>query len=117
MKSYSEQRKERLKEVVFDYLSCEDTTAEELIHDFTEEIKDSFDYYNKYATKCKKVLDMMSNNNIQETNDARDWEDFWNSFKSGETLKNDEFDELTCYDTHTNKSRGLYDITFRGQQT
>ena len=44
-----------------------------------------------------------TNNNIQVTNDPKDWEDFWNSFKSGETLKNNEFDELTCYDTHTNK--------------
>jgi hypothetical protein len=114
MKSYSEQRRERLSEAVFDYLSDEDTTPDELLTDFIKEVKDTFDYYDKYATKCKKVLDTLRSTNIQETNDPKDWEDFWNSFKSGETLKNDEFDELTCYDTHTNKSRGLYDTSFRG---
>ena len=114
MKSYSEQRKDRLSDVVFDYLSDEDTTPDELLTDFIKEVKDTFDYYDKYATKCKKVLDTLHSTNIQETNDPKDWEDFWNSFKSGETLKNDEFDELTCYDTHTNKSRGLYDTSFRG---
>jgi hypothetical protein len=114
MKSYSEQRRERLSEAVFDYLSDEDTTPDELLTDFIKEVKDTFDYYDKYATKCKKVLDTLRSTNIQETNDPKDWEDFWNSFKSGETLKNEEFDELTCYDTHTNKSRGLYDTSFRG---
>lgn len=114
MKSYSEQRKDRLSEAVFDYLSDEDTTPDELLTDFIKEVKDTFDYYDKYATKCKKVLDTLRSTNIKETNDPKDWEDFWNSFKSGETLKNDEFDELTCYDTHTNKSRGLYDTSFRG---
>ena len=114
MKSYSEQRKDRLSEAVFDYLSDEDTTPDELLTDFIKEVKDTFDYYDKYATKCKKVLDTLRSTNIQETNDPKDWEDFWNSFKSGETLKNEEFDELTCYDTHTNKSRGLYDTSFRG---
>jgi len=103
MKSYSEQRRERLSEAVFDYLSDENTTPDELLSDLLKEVKETFDYYDKYATKCKKVLDTLSSTNIQETNDPRDWEDFWNSFKSGETLKNNEFDELTCYDTHTNK--------------
>tara|TARA_R100000951_G_scaffold56164_2_gene47169 strand:- start:834 stop:1091 length:258 start_codon:yes stop_codon:yes gene_type:complete len=84
MNRYSEQRKERLGEVVFDYLSDENTTPDELLCDLIEEVKDVFDYYNKYAIKCRKVLDMLPNNNILETTDARDWEEFWSSCKSEE---------------------------------
>ena len=102
MKSYSEQRRERLSEAVFDYLSDEDTTPDELLTDFIKEVKDTFDYYDKYATKCKKVLDTLRSTNIQETNDAKDWEDFWSSFKSEESFKKTGFDALTCYDTKTN---------------
>mgnify|MGYP000524498882 FL=1 len=50
MNSYSEQRKERLSEVIFDYLSDENTTPDELLCDLIEEVKDVYDYYNKYAT-------------------------------------------------------------------
>ena len=102
MKSYSEQRKDRLSEAVFDYLSDEDTTPDELLTDFIKEVKDTFEYYDKYATKCKKVLDTLRSTNIQETTDAKDWEDFWSSFKFEESFKKPEFDELTCYDTKTN---------------
>jgi hypothetical protein len=82
MKSYSEQRKERLSEVVFDYLSDEDTTPDELLMDLLEEVKSSFEYYDKYATKCKKVLDKLPNNNIEVAND-KDWNDFWENLDKG----------------------------------
>ena len=39
MKSYSEQRKDRLSEAVFDYLSDEDTTPDELLTDFIKRSK------------------------------------------------------------------------------
>ena len=102
MKSYSEQRKERLSDAVFDYLSDEDTTPDELLTDFIKEVKDTFEYYDKYATKCKKVLDTLRSTNIQETNDAKDWEDFWSSFKSEESFKKSDLNKLSCYDTKTN---------------
>jgi len=84
MNSYSEQRKERLSDVIFEYLSDEKTTPDELLCDLIEEVKDSYDYYNKHAIKCRKVLDMLPNNNILETTNAKDWEEFWSSYTSEE---------------------------------
>jgi len=62
MKSYREQQRERLSEAVFDYLSDENTTAEELISDFYAEVKSSFDYFDKYAKKCEKVMNTLPKN-------------------------------------------------------
>ena len=110
MKSYSEQRKERLSEAVFDYLSDENTTAEELISDFYAEVKSSFDYFDKYAKKCEKVLEMLDvkesyekdpdtkysehyydidrngRSSFNESQDSRDWEDFWKSVEKVDTI-------------------------------
>lgn len=59
MKSYREQQKERLSDAVFDYLSDENTTAEELISDFYDEVKSAFDYFDKYAKKCGRVMNKL----------------------------------------------------------
>lgn len=59
MKSYREQQRERLSDAVFDYLSDENTTAEELISDFYAEVKSAFDYFDKYAKKCEKVMNTL----------------------------------------------------------
>ena len=110
MKSYSEQRKERLSEAVFDYLSDENTTAEELISDFYAEIKSSFDYFDKYAKKCEKVLETLNvkessekdpdtkysehyydidrngKSSFNETQESKDWESFWSSLTEVDTI-------------------------------
>ena len=100
MKTYSEQRKERLSDAVFDYLADENTTADELLNDFIEVVKDTFDYYDTHASHCKGVLNALNavsdtkhskyyydfdrnggssyNSNITEAT-ATDWNDFWNS--------------------------------------
>ena len=59
MKSYREQQRERLSDAIFDYLSDENTTAEELISDFYAEVKSAFDYFDKYAKKCEKVMNTL----------------------------------------------------------
>ena len=59
MKSYREQQRERLSDVVFEYLSDENITAEELISDFYAEVKSAFDYFDKYAKKCEKVMNTL----------------------------------------------------------
>jgi len=112
MKSYYEQRRERLSESIFDYLSDENTTPDELLNDLFKEVKETFDYYDKYASKCKKVLDILTDNNIQETDNPRDWEDFWSSFESEKNFKNTQFDALSCYDTHTENEK-LNDTSIR----
>lgn len=85
MKTYSEQRKERLSDAVFDYLSDENVTADELLNDFIEVVKDTFDYYDTHAKHCKGVLNALniSNPNITEAT-VKDWNDFWNSIDNKE---------------------------------
>ena len=92
MKSYREQQRERLADVVFEYLSDENITAEELISDFYAEVKSSFDYFDKYAKKCEKVMNSFPKSekmfskekspqdtmrvNYPEAK-SEDWEKFW----------------------------------------
>ena len=85
MKTYSEQRKERLSDAVFDYLSDENVTADELLNDFIEVVEDTFDYYDTHAKHCKGVLNALniSNPNITEAT-VKDWNDFWNSIDNKE---------------------------------
>lgn len=110
MKSYREQQRERLSDVVFDYLSDENTTAEELISDFYAEVKSAFDYFDKYAKKCEKVLETLDvretyekdpdtkyskhyydtdrngKSSFNESQDSKDWEDFWSSLTEIDTI-------------------------------
>lgn len=60
MKEYSEQRRERLSDVIFDYISDEDTTPDELYRDIKSEIQDSLTYFQKYANKCQNLMDLVN---------------------------------------------------------
>ena len=95
MKSYREQQRERLSDAVFDYLSDGNTTAEELIYDFYAEVKSAFDYFDKYAKKCEKVMNSFPKSekmfpkekspqdtmrvNYPEAG-SEEWEKFWSEF-------------------------------------
>lgn len=74
--SYSEQRRERLNDVIFDYISDEETSMEELFDDIIAEVRGSHEYFARYEKKCSMLLDKL--NAVTEANSA-DWEDFWNS--------------------------------------
>ena len=60
MKEYSEQRRERLSDVIFDYIGDEDTTPDELYRDIKSEIQDSLTYFQKYANKCQNLMDLVN---------------------------------------------------------
>ena len=74
--SYSEQRRERLNDVIFDYISDEETSMEELFDDIIAEVRGSHEYFARYEQKCSKLLEKLET--VTEANRA-DWEDFWNS--------------------------------------
>jgi thymidylate kinase len=59
MKSYREQQRERLSDSIFEYISDEKITADEFISEFYDEVKEAFDYFDKYAQKCKQVIDKL----------------------------------------------------------
>lgn len=76
--SYSEQRRERLNDVIFDYISDEETSAEELFDDIIAEVRGSHEYFARYEEKCSNLLDKLNAITFVEGSHA-DWEDFWNS--------------------------------------
>ena len=54
--TYSDQRKERLDDAVFDYLSDENVTAQQTYDDLINSIKSDAAYYKKYYEKCRDLL-------------------------------------------------------------
>lgn len=74
-RSYSEQRRDRLNDVIFDYISDEETSMEELFDDIIAEVRGSHEYFARYEQKCSQLLDKL--NAVTEA-DGADWEDFWN---------------------------------------
>lgn len=55
MKSYNEQRRNRLGDVVSDYLNDEDKTAKDFYDDLISEIDDWMQYHQRYAEKYKEA--------------------------------------------------------------
>ena len=54
--SYSSQRKERLDDAIFDYLSDESTNAQQTYDDLINSIKSDAAYFKKYYEKCRDCL-------------------------------------------------------------
>ena len=54
--SYSSQRKERLDDAIFDYLSDESTNAQQTYDDLINSIKSDAAYFKKYYEKCRDLL-------------------------------------------------------------
>lgn len=65
---YSEHssRHERLKEVIFEYISDENTSAETLFEDIIEEVKDNCAYFLRYSTKCQKLMKLFGSHRAGE---------------------------------------------------
>ena len=65
---YSEHsnRYERLKDVIFEYISDENTSAETLFDDIIAEVKESYEYFLKYSTKCQKLMKLFNSHRSGE---------------------------------------------------
>lgn len=61
LKSYKEQRRERLNEIIFDYLADEESSAEELMQDITDEVRGTHEYFARYESKCSNLLRRLVN--------------------------------------------------------
>ncbi len=55
-KSYSSQRKERLDEAMFDYISDEQSDAQQTYDDLIDVIKSDAAYFKRYYEKCRDLL-------------------------------------------------------------
>lgn len=60
MKSYEEQRRERLNEAIFDYIQDENASARDLYLDIRNEIESTLQYHRKYVNKCNELMDHLN---------------------------------------------------------
>lgn len=94
-KTYHDLMKQRLSDVVFDYLSDKEILPL-FLSDLNQIVEENYDYFKTYADGCREVLDKLSiqhNNLIKHSkyyydrdhnrstsiNNAskKDWDDFW----------------------------------------
>lgn len=55
MMNYQQNRKDRLTDLIADYITDEDVSAEELYQDILSEVKSWLDYHENYVKKCSAV--------------------------------------------------------------
>jgi len=60
IKEYADCRRERLNDVIFDYITDEDVTPDELYRDIKSEVESSLAFYQKYLNKCQNLLDLVN---------------------------------------------------------
>jgi len=60
MQSYEDQRRERLTDVIFDYIQDENTSARQLYLDIRNEIESTQQYHRKYVDKCDELMDHLN---------------------------------------------------------
>lgn len=62
--TYSHSRKERLDDIIFDYISDEDTPAEQFYSELKTSVKDCVDYFEKYRSRSQHILNLIQKDNI-----------------------------------------------------
>jgi len=96
-KSYSSQRKERLDEAVFDYISDEQLDAQQTYNDLIDVIKSDAAYFKKYYDKCRDLLFKMGYYGpVEEDVDVKDSitsviDEYYISSEDDGTIKIDKF--------------------------
>ena len=66
MKTYSEQRKDRLGDVVNDYLNDQDVTPAQFYFDLKSEVQDLIDYHKSEAKRAEEFMKLISPIQIQQ---------------------------------------------------
>lgn len=79
-KTYSEQRKDRLDDVVSDYFSDERISPEQFYMDLKNSIFDWYSYHEENAKKAKKYLKLISSDKKLSVATKKDWTDFWEDY-------------------------------------
>ena len=89
MKSYNDQRRDRLGDVISDYLNDDDKTAKEFYDDLVKEIDDWIQYHERFAEKYKTVKKMINGHRKTDTITGMNYyepqllnEDAWADFPS-----------------------------------
>ena len=66
MKVYSEQRKDRLADVIADYITDEEVTAAEFYYDLKAEVQSWIDYHKKEMKRAEEFMKLISPIQIQQ---------------------------------------------------
>ena len=66
MSTYSEQRKDRLADVVNDYLCDDDVSVAEFYFDLKAEVQELIDYHKREAKRAEEFMKLMSPIQIQQ---------------------------------------------------
>ena len=66
MKAYSEQRKDRLADVIADYITDEEVTAAEFYYDLKAEVQSWIDYHKKEMKRAEEFMKLISPIQIQQ---------------------------------------------------
>jgi len=67
MKSYNDQRRDRLGDVISDYLNDDDKTAKEFYDDLVKEMDDWIQYHQRFAEKYKAAKMMINGHRKTDT--------------------------------------------------
>jgi hypothetical protein len=62
--TYDHARKERLDDIVFDYISNEDTSPEQFYSELKSSVQDCVDYFEKFRDRSQSILDLITNNDV-----------------------------------------------------
>ena len=109
--SYHNQRRDRLSDVVGDYLTDESLTAQDFYRDLMAEVQSWVDYHEKElkrASEAKRLLEGKFEINLDVPDTItgissatdKDWNDFWNSVEnySPEQIRQFNIKEQAYYD-------------------
>lgn len=60
--TFEQSRKDRLCDIIGDYLTDEETEPEEFIQELKSELNTWLEHHEKHFNRCKKVMDLLGGN-------------------------------------------------------
>ena len=64
MTDYKQLRKDRLVDIIADYITDEDTSALTFYNDVKEELKTWLDYHKKHVEECETIINLIDNKTV-----------------------------------------------------
>ena len=94
--SYHNQRRDRLSDVLGDYINDESCDPKQLHRDMLEEVNSWINYHQEQESRWVQFKHMIAYNITEATKE--DWEDFWNSMSEGREFEPQKSKHYYDYD-------------------
>tara|TARA_Y100000004_G_scaffold112100_1_gene125908 strand:- start:537 stop:902 length:366 start_codon:yes stop_codon:yes gene_type:complete len=94
--SYHNQRRDRLSDVLGDYINDESCDPNQLHRDMLEEVNSWIKYHQEQESRWVEFKHMIAYNITEATKE--DWEDFWNSMSEGREFEPQKSKHYYDYD-------------------